>query len=153
MNTRSTHSRQRAWQLRSPEKFAAHKKVAAAVLLGFIERPSSCSACQKAAPVHGHHDDYSRPLSVRWLCAQCHADTHAKRVAVTCRPLTRVHGARCARGVSQYRLAREAKTTPSHIARIERGESCPSVDLALRIADALGADVRELFPVRERKAA
>lgn len=55
---------------------------------------------------------------------------------------------RQARSLSGYALARAVGTTPSHIARIERGESCPNVELAIRIADALGADVRELFPRR-----
>lgn len=145
MSARAAHSRQRAWQLRSPEKDAAHKKVAAAVLLGLIKRPDVCTVCQKKARLHGHHDDYSLPLTVRWLCSQCHADTHAKRVSATRTPLTRVHGARCARGISQYRLARVAKTTASHIARIETGACVPGIDLAIRIADALGADVRDLF--------
>ena len=26
--------------------------------------------------VHGHHDDYTRPLEVRWLCQSCHFDEH-----------------------------------------------------------------------------
>ncbi len=69
------------------------------------------------------------------------------------RTQTPIEKRRQARSLSGYALAKAVGTTPSHIARIERGESCPSVDLALRIADALGADVRELFPVRERKAA
>lgn len=68
--------------------------------------------------------------------------------------LTPIEKRRQARSLSGYALAKAVGTTPSHIARIERGESRPSVDLALRIADALGADVRDLFPpARESKAA
>lgn len=26
--------------------------------------------------VIAHHDDYDRPLDVRWLCRRCHADHH-----------------------------------------------------------------------------
>lgn len=26
--------------------------------------------------VHAHHDDYSKPLEVRWLCRTCHAMEH-----------------------------------------------------------------------------
>lgn len=59
---------------------------------------------------------------------------------------TPIQKKRRARSLSGYALAKRAGTTPSHIARIERGESRPSIDLALRIADALGCDVRELFP-------
>ena len=56
-----------------------------------------------------------------------------------------IEKARQAKGISGYALARTVGTTPTHIARVERGESRPSVDLAIRIADALGCDVRELF--------
>lgn len=34
-----------------------------------------CGDC--GAPVaQAHHDDYDRPLAVRWLCTRCHAATH-----------------------------------------------------------------------------
>lgn len=59
--------------------------------------------------------------------------------------LTPIEKRRQARSLSGYALAKAVGTTPSHIARIERGEARPNVDLALRIADALGADVRDLF--------
>jgi len=26
--------------------------------------------------VHGHHDDYDKPLQVRWLCAEHHREAH-----------------------------------------------------------------------------
>jgi len=60
---------------------------------------------------------------------------------------------RIEKGLSAYALAKAVGTTPSHVARIERGESSPSVDLALRIATALGATVECLFPVKPEKAA
>lgn len=36
-----------------------------------------CEICG-ASPAQAHHDDYSRPLDVRWLCRAHHAEHHAK---------------------------------------------------------------------------
>lgn len=36
---------------------------------------STCEVCG-SKKVEGHHDDYSRPLSVRWLCAEHHNQWH-----------------------------------------------------------------------------
>jgi hypothetical protein len=36
-----------------------------------------CELCdQPAEHMHAHHEDYDRPLDVRWLCARCHATLH-----------------------------------------------------------------------------
>jgi Zn finger protein HypA/HybF involved in hydrogenase expression len=35
-----------------------------------------CQECRRETRLHGHHDDYSKPLKVRWLCPRCHAATH-----------------------------------------------------------------------------
>lgn len=36
-----------------------------------------CEVCG-SKKVQAHHDDYSKPLSVRWLCPVHHAELHAK---------------------------------------------------------------------------
>ena len=41
---------------------------------GLVKR-QPCEACG-TTPTHGHHDDYSRPLDVRWLCAHHHRLAH-----------------------------------------------------------------------------
>ena len=62
---------------RNPEKTKARKAVHRAILSGAIERPSQCSRCGGSeAAIHAHHDDYSRPLDVRWLCTVCHGLEH-----------------------------------------------------------------------------
>lgn len=35
-----------------------------------------CEGCGTDVKVQGHHEDYDRPLDVRWLCAPCHAKEH-----------------------------------------------------------------------------
>lgn len=40
-----------------------------------IKKP--CEICG-SINVHGHHDDYNKPLEVRWLCPQHHANVHRK---------------------------------------------------------------------------
>ena len=64
---------------RNPEKHAARRALRRAVKLGRIAKPDSCSACLKSLPpakIHGHHEDYSKPLEVVWLCADCHGKQH-----------------------------------------------------------------------------
>lgn len=39
--------------------------------------PQPCEHCG-ASKVEMHHEDYSKPLDVRWLCMPCHKRLHAK---------------------------------------------------------------------------
>jgi len=66
----------KAWAERNPEKKRAHTAVGNAIRDGKLFRPSSCEKCGAKCKPHGHHDDYSNLLDVRWLCVRCHADLH-----------------------------------------------------------------------------
>lgn len=57
-------------------KYLAHNAVNNAVRDGRLIKPAECSECGKQSVIHGHHDDYSKPLKVRWLCAVCHSAWH-----------------------------------------------------------------------------
>ena len=41
-----------------------------------VRRP--CEKCGRE-PTHAHHDDYAKPLTVRWLCPQHHTELHWAR--------------------------------------------------------------------------
>lgn len=73
----------RAAQKRGAAKVDRHKRAVrlftyAAIRLGILVcRP--CEVCGKTK-VEAHHDDYDKPLDVRWLCKDHHEDiTHARR--------------------------------------------------------------------------
>jgi len=39
---------------------------------GHITRPNVCENCLTEKKTEGHHEDYTKPLDVRWLCRPCH---------------------------------------------------------------------------------
>jgi len=61
-----------------PERHRVRGDVKTAILQGKLVRPDHCEDCG-GTPVHSHHDDYSKPLEVRWLCPKCHAKADKER--------------------------------------------------------------------------
>lgn len=59
---------------RYPEKYAAHRALRNGLRSGNIVR-GICEQCG-SADTEGHHDDYSKPLEVRWLCKAHHLGHH-----------------------------------------------------------------------------
>lgn len=52
-----------------------------AVSRGDVNKPSCCSGCKQPivpAQLHGHHEDYDKPLDVKWLCQKCHGLAHRR---------------------------------------------------------------------------
>lgn len=65
----------RRWVEENPDKRKAHITVGNAVRDGRLLR-QACEICG-AKQVHAHHEDYSKPLEVKWLCSTHHAEHHA----------------------------------------------------------------------------
>lgn len=68
---------------RTTPKERARQKVRYAVWSGKLTKPDQCQSCGATGVLHGHHDDYEKPLDVRWLCAPCHAAVHAQERRVS----------------------------------------------------------------------
>ena len=64
---------------REPVKEAARRATQYAIRMGTLVR-QPCEQCG-ATPGHAHHDDYSKPLDVRWLCRPCHTEHHKQERA------------------------------------------------------------------------
>lgn len=65
------------WRDKFPIKYKAITMVGNALrdLKLFKEK---CEECESEDKVHAHHDDYSKPLNVRWLCPTCHSKWHVE---------------------------------------------------------------------------
>jgi ribosomal protein S27AE len=59
---------------RYPEKHKAREAVKRAKKSGKLI-PQPCIVCGESK-VHAHHDDYSKPLDVKWMCIKCHHKEH-----------------------------------------------------------------------------
>lgn len=60
-----------------PLKYKAHCIVNNAIRNGKLIKPEICETCSKPGrQIEGHHNDYSKPLEVVWLCSACHKQLH-----------------------------------------------------------------------------
>lgn len=66
--------RVKEYEERYPAKTAARLAVTMAVRSGRLTR-QPCVVCG-AEKTDAHHEDYSKPLEVIWLCRSCHGDRH-----------------------------------------------------------------------------
>lgn len=64
-----------AYRDKNPNKYKAHTMIGNAIRDGKLFK-EACCICNSKDNIHGHHDDYSKPLNVRWLCSACHTKWH-----------------------------------------------------------------------------
>jgi ribosomal protein S27AE len=81
----------------------AHGKVRDAIRAGKLLR----QCCERCTAYHAqaHHDDYMKPLEVRWLCVTCHRKWHKENgdgKNVNCDPPLTERGARIAEGLKDF---------------------------------------------------
>lgn len=58
-----------------PNKYKAHTMVNNAIRdKRLFKEP--CEVCNCTEKIHAHHDDYAKPLNIRWLCAEHHRQWH-----------------------------------------------------------------------------
>lgn len=67
----------------------AQNLVEVAVEKGLLIPANACGKCglnyrmaDGRRAIQGHHDDYNKPLDVRWLCQKCHHEWHVKNKAI-----------------------------------------------------------------------
>jgi len=56
-----------------------YRRYRRALRTGELVRPDWCQRCGASCHPDGHHDDYTEPLRVLWLCKSCHAVAHPGR--------------------------------------------------------------------------
>lgn len=67
------------WHGRVEKNGLVRYEVMKAVGRGELVKPELCEECGfpiRKEQLQGHHEDYSRPLEVRWLCLHCHHKHH-----------------------------------------------------------------------------
>lgn len=112
------------------DKVRARKALNHAVAAGRVV-PQPCETCT-APRAQAHHDDYSQPLQVRWLCAGCHSKLHNQK-----HPITKVCGS-CGQAFTPHPTKRARQVTCSRVCfsrHAHAQHSRLSVDQLRAIAD------------------
>ena len=74
---RQTPEYRKNYDKRFPQKAKARRMVAYHMSKGSLVR-EACEVCGSEERTHAHHDDYAKPLNVRWLCPAHHREWHKK---------------------------------------------------------------------------
>jgi hypothetical protein len=76
------HPERRKRRRETPEQARAYQAFGYAMRSGQLVRPECCEVCGATGRIEGHHEDYSRPLGVQWLCKACHWQADRNRTSV-----------------------------------------------------------------------
>lgn len=75
---RNGYENEKNWADKNPHKVKAQAAAQRAIRAGKIKR-LPCEVC-KARDVVAHHDDYKKPLEVRFLCKAHHRQVHYREL-------------------------------------------------------------------------
>lgn len=133
-----------AYRQRHPEKRRAQNAVSYALRKGLLVK-GPCAKCGTNEDICAHHEDYSKPLEVMWLCRSCHVRRHEpqlsrgpRRSNTAVAKLTEVSVRRIrnilATGLLTNReVAQLFEVTPENISSIRDGKSWRHIDDGLSI--------------------
>lgn len=69
--------------LKNPEKQKARIRLRMAVYRGTILKPKICQICHSEKKrIEAHHEDYTKPFDVIWMCVECHKIRHGKIIGI-----------------------------------------------------------------------
>ena len=73
-------------------KHRARNQLRTAMQSGKVVKPDVCEGCGKnpgravdgRSKLHGHHEDYSKPFDVTWMCTACHKEVTPHVIGEQC---------------------------------------------------------------------
>jgi len=63
------------YRAKNPGRTRMYSEVSRSIKNGDIKK-IPCERCGKTKNIHAHHEDYSKPLDVIWLCVKCHVERY-----------------------------------------------------------------------------
>lgn len=73
------YDRKRGYRPGDPKKVAARNAVNHALAIGELVKGECEVGADCRGSIEAHHDDYDKPLSVRWLCKKHHGEVHTQQ--------------------------------------------------------------------------
>ena len=64
------------WKKNHPDAIKARNRVCYAIRTGKLDRPLICSICGRQGKISAHHNNYSIPFEICWVCSSCHKKIH-----------------------------------------------------------------------------
>ncbi len=64
------------YRANNPHKLKAYQLLRDSFRYGNNTKPLNCTKCGNNSKLEAHHEDYTKPLDVLWLCRSCHKKHH-----------------------------------------------------------------------------